>query len=320
MATASSTPTTLNALSVLLSALPSDVASSLEQGYNTFTHELLATNTNQIQQPTKLPSIVSPAAVTSATAQTTEVQPANTEQPSSQTLVPTTFQTTMSSTSIRQSTTISTSPTGSTAVAAQSASPSPTPSPAQQRSTGTIAGIATGACAGAVLIVLALLWFLRRRHQHRESPSGGKVFRKQSKRVFPEVAWLYDPPREASSPAHPSQGRDAASEALLQGRTSNERAAPHSALGSHPNTTQKQQYADHRAEGARSVEPLLAPAPAATRDNSPAGSDRSRGNSPGTATASRHTVAAQAREPRMDVQLDQRPLAGMWDVPPGWAR
>lgn len=134
--------------------------------------------------------------------------------------------------------------------------------------------------------------------------------RKESKRVFPEVAWLYDPPRETS-------GGAAAGEALLRGRMSNEHAAP---LGSHPSNAEMRQYAERRPEGARSVEPLLPPMPAATRDNSPAGSERSRGNSPGAVPSSRHAVPGQSQGPRIDLDVDRRPLAGMWDVPPGWAR
>lgn len=47
----------LNALSVLLSALPSDVASSIEAGFSSFTQELFTTQEGSITNPTILPTL-----------------------------------------------------------------------------------------------------------------------------------------------------------------------------------------------------------------------------------------------------------------------
>ena len=303
-------PTPLTALSVLLSALPSEVASNIEEGYSSITHQLLATSVNRVQRPTGSPSANLPI-----TKQTAPAQPANTSISSSQTFSPTTLQTTTISIPTTASTTSSAPSTAATAAAAHSSTPSP--SAAQQQSPGTIAGIATGACAGVVLVVLALFWFQRRRQQQGKIPRrGGGGSKRESQRIYPEVAWLYDV--RMTPPSSPHARRDAAGEALLQGRASNEREGPQAAS----DAAEMREFAQQRAQGARSAEPLLAPIPAATRDNSPAGSDRSRSRSPapGSALASHPIVPARDRAARIDTEIDERPLAGMWDVPPGWAR
>ncbi|KAJ9620275.1 hypothetical protein H2203_008040 [Taxawa tesnikishii (nom. ined.)] len=71
---------------------------------------------------------------------------------------------------------------GSTTASAQA---SPASSPASSR---IIAGATVGAAAGMILILTALLYFLHRRKQAQ------LVAAMQQRSVYPEVAWLYDPP------------------------------------------------------------------------------------------------------------------------------
>lgn len=111
-------------------------------------------------------------------------------------------------------TTTSSETTGATATAitAQSTasiSATSVPAAAQGLSPGAIAGITAGSIVGVIIIIIILLYFLRFRKQsaHRRNPSQTSLLgsisdsvkrKKKQPKVFPEVAWLYDPVRPAS--------------------------------------------------------------------------------------------------------------------------
>jgi hypothetical protein len=295
-----------NALSVLLAALPSDVASSIEAGVNVVSQELFATSevgtSNPTTRPTQSP-LTGPAIISTSrseplspnsrqserptsvyTARPTDQQPSSRpashptfEHSLSDTLQPTSHPTsrmterpeTHPPTTLltRPLTTPTTSPsTTSTSTSSNSASTTaagvspPTITPEKQQSNGTIAGVATGAAAGVVLITLAIFFFLRRRQRNRAL----KAVEEKASQPYPAVAWLYDPvrsPPRSQSPA-PQIGAIAGVAGMTQEQAKRNSAhAPEVVL----------------PEG----EPLLAPSRAATRDSSPGGIGRERSMSPG---------------------------------------
>jgi len=313
MSAVGSTEATENALSVLIAALPSDVASSIEAGFSVVTQQLFATSetvsANPTTRPTSLPSneptIIStsrsepvpqssrhPSESERPTSRYTarpttqqEEQPRptshrptdHTSQPASR---PTSHPTSRPTESheTHRPTTLATLPipvttqTSSQSISSTSSSlnPSstapessqPTITPQKQQANGTIAGVATGAAAGVVLITLAIFFFLRRRQRKRSL----KAVEENTTQPFPEVAWLYDPvrsPPRIQSPAPP-----------------NAEAAGISAVSQ----AQSKRNSAHAPEVVMPEgEPLLAPGRAATRDSSPGGTGRDRSVSPNVA-------------------------------------
>lgn len=282
-----------NALDVLLSALPSDIASSIEAGYNVLTQELAATSNPGATRPTFNPAGVStsisqptqhgstsherpqseytarpttqpsdrPNRTSSPTADESSrptspplIRPTSTPSDQPATQMPTTLSTMTSSTAISpSSTTTSTNASNSTTNAEATR---PSVSPSQQQSNGTIAGVATGAAAGVVLIVLAVFFFLRRRQRKRAATP-------DPKQAFPEVAWLYDPPRSPPRSISPPPQIGAIA-------------------GIGPTRVPQRSSSSHAPEVVvPESEPLMAPGRAATRDNSPSGGGRGRSASPG---------------------------------------
>jgi hypothetical protein len=183
-----------------------------------------------------------------------------TERPESQ--QPTTLLTRSLTTPTTSHSAASTSTSSNSAPTTAPGTSQPTITPEKQQSNGTIAGVATGAAAGVVLITLAIFFFLRRRQRNRAL----KTVEAKASQPYPEVAWLYDPvrsPPRSQSPA-PQIGN----------------------IGGIPGMTQEQ--AKRNSAHAPEVvlpegEPLLAPSRAATRESSPGGNGRGRSISPGVA-------------------------------------
>jgi hypothetical protein len=142
------------------------------------------------------------------------------------------------------------------------ASSQPTITAERQQANGTIAGVATGAAAGAVLITLAIFFFLRRRQRNRSL----KGVEEKASQPFPEVAWLYDPVRSPPRAQSPAPQNAEAAGILGASQAPSKRNSAHAPEVVMP-------------EG----EPLLAPGRAATRDSSPGGNGRDRSVSPGVA-------------------------------------
>ncbi|PPJ61139.1 hypothetical protein CBER1_04198 [Cercospora berteroae] len=146
-----------NALAVLYSALPSDVAASV---------------------------------ASELTIDTANFLPATTSSRATRSSSPTAARSSASSTL----STITRSTSGPATATATSAPPSDDDKNSSQLRQGAVAGIATGAAAGVVLIILAALLLFRRKRQGK--PMFGRLSRSNSSRsvrAYPEVAWLYDP-------------------------------------------------------------------------------------------------------------------------------
>lgn len=170
-------PTAANALSVLLSALPSDVRSSMVSQFEAT--QTFSTSTRPTSTSTR-PTASSTTQITTPSAR--------------------------SSTHTHASSTSSSIPAATTTAAP--------PVDSQQISNGTIAGVATGVVAGAVLIILGIILLIRRRRQG-QAPFGprGSQRSKGSGRAYPEVAWLYDP--APTPPNEPSPHREESDASLL---------------------------------------------------------------------------------------------------------
>jgi hypothetical protein len=297
-----------NALSVLLAALPGDVASSLEAGFSVVTQQLFATSEAISSAPTTRPtSLPSDGPIIISTSRSEPVpqssrqsdrptsiytaRPTTEQQPSHPTSRPTTQHTSplvsrptsrpisqmTESHKVYRPTTLATLPTPSTTEtlshstsssstdlvpSSTIASSQPTITPERQQANGTIAGVATGAAAGAVLITLAIFFFLRRRQRNRSL----KGVEEKASQPFPEVAWLYDPVRSPPRAQSPAPQNAEAAGILGASQAPSKRNSAHAPEVVMP-------------EG----EPLLAPGRAATRDSSPGGNGRDRSVSPGVA-------------------------------------
>lgn len=274
-----------NALDVLLSALPSSVAESLESQFSATATDVSTTRPSS--RPTTRP--------------TTRTRPVSTTS-SSTSSIPTS-----SSSTITSSSTTFTTSTRSTSntISSTSSSPSststnapPTDSNSSRLENNAVAGIATGVTAGAVLIILAVVFFLRRRQQGK--PFFGPRASQRSKtsgRAYPEIAWLYDPaptpPNEPSSSHH--QREESASSLLPQVREPEMAAMAAAPLGSNP-------YRSPELRPAGPESPLLPPNMPAARDESPggspSGSPRSSSQSPRrSARSSVNSSAGDGRRP-----------------------
>jgi hypothetical protein len=80
-----------------------------------------------------------------------------------------------------------------------------TTAPARTLPNNAIAGVATSVTVAAVLIILAVVYSVRRRQQQlsRDSQYSQHGLRERASHggsVYPEVAWLYDPPRSGDIP------------------------------------------------------------------------------------------------------------------------
>lgn len=189
---------TANALSILFEALPSAAALAIASEYSLRPASAASQPTDAASQPTSAVSL-----------------PTNTEL--SQTpqilLVPSSLSgmtsSLPSSTSMLSS---KSSPQSSTESPSATTSLAPvftTTMPASDHiENKAIAGIVSGVTAGAVLIIIGVVFLLRRRQQ------GKRPF--EHRKVYPEVAWLYDPAPTPSGSLH--SRHDSGEEVLLRPR------------------------------------------------------------------------------------------------------
>lgn len=183
-ATSDPTLSTIDALSVLLAALPSQAAASIESEY-----QLVTTASSSALTSTR-PSVTTTPSTTPLSSTTTiSVVPLTPSSRSSQS-TPSISSTSPSTllTSTRSSSSASTT-TGSGPVTTNAP-----PTTQNEPSGGAIAGIATGVTAGFVLLMMGIIFLVRRR-KHRGALFGRRASQRSqaSDRAYPEVAWLYDP-------------------------------------------------------------------------------------------------------------------------------
>lgn len=309
-----------NALSVLLSALPSNVASSIESDINSLTQQALGTSTT---------SNIIPGQTTSATRSTGHTTLSTITRSVSYTLSTTTQPSTLST----LVTATSTSSASSSSIATPSVSAAAATSSGNgQLKNASVAGIATGAAAGFAVIFLLALFLLRRRSAGK-SPFGPRGSQRSSKRgsrrIFPEVAWLYDPamtPKnqpasEQGSPHHsPNQ-----STAMLVSEQQREGAGmsgrnpsaysliPEPRDGAIEMASAPPSPAMHPA---RSSSPLLAPGTALSTNDDP--SRRSNSASPSGRSGSRSPEGRKGRRSFGNSRTDlTRPMSAIYEeVPP----
>ncbi|EMD01150.1 hypothetical protein BAUCODRAFT_199488 [Baudoinia panamericana UAMH 10762] len=307
MTTTEAPTSTTNALSVLLSAVPSDVAASFESAFDSLTSRLLAASSHQASSTTT--TSISATTTQSNTPSTTPtiLSISSTESSLSLTPTPSTFSTVSSRLTSFSSTA---PPTTSVTTASTNGG---------QLKNASIAGIATGVAAGAVLLILAGAYLFRRRQlgkplfgrggSRRSNGSGGK-------RVFPEVAWLYDPrmsPRQGSPTreveeraglAHASHSRNNSSSSMNHIPEPREGVAE---LASAPASPQLHP---------RPTSPLLAPAAPYVRGQSPQGRPRSGSASPrrsGSSSPGGRRSRSSFGASRTDLS---RPMSAIYEEPP----
>lgn len=212
-----------NALGVLFSALPSNVASSIASEFDIDTTLFLpiadsSTKSQSQSRITTFPSSTTPFSMTSTKATSSHdstsfsitSSKATSSHDSSISSTATQSTSTTSSTATQSSLTTSSTATQSTLTTSSFPSATSTETlPARGSSTklspGAIAGIAIGVAAGALCIMLAACLLLRRRRRQGK-PLFSAISRSssaKSQRVYPEIAWLYDPPEP--TPRRPSR-------------------------------------------------------------------------------------------------------------------
>lgn len=212
-----------NALGVLFSALPSNVASSIASEFDIDTTLFLpiadsSTKSQSQSRITTFPSSTTAFSMTSTKATSSHdstsfsmtSSKATSSHDSSTSSTATQSTSTTSSTATQSSLTTSSTATQSTLTtssfpSATSTETSPARGSSTKLSPGAIAGIAIGVAAGAICIILAACLLLRRRRRQGK-PLFSAISRSssaKSQRVYPEIAWLYDPPE--STPRRPSR-------------------------------------------------------------------------------------------------------------------
>lgn len=223
-----------NALGVLFSALPSNVASSIASEFDIDTTLFLpiadsSTKSQSQSRITTFPSSTTAFSMTSTKATSShdsttfsmtsskatsshDSSISSTATQSTLTTSSTATQSTSTTSSTATQSSLTTSSTATQSTLTTSSFPSATStetSPARGSSTklspGAIAGIAIGVAAGAICIILAACLLLRRRRRQGK-PLFSAISRSssaKSQRVYPEIAWLYDPPEP--TPRRPSR-------------------------------------------------------------------------------------------------------------------
>lgn len=185
-----------NALGVLFSALPSNVASSIASEFDIDTTLFLpiADSSTKSQSQSRITTF--PSSTTAFSMTSTKATSSHDSSISS---------TATQSTSITSSTATQSTLTTSSFPSATSTETSPARGSSTKLSPGAIAGIAIGVAAGAICIILAACLLLRRRRRQGK-PLFSAISRSssaKSQRVYPEIAWLYDPPEP--TPRRPSR-------------------------------------------------------------------------------------------------------------------
>ncbi|KXT15701.1 hypothetical protein AC579_141 [Pseudocercospora musae] len=281
-----------NALSVLLSALPSDIASSLASEYHHFTSIIFPPANTERPETSGLGETSRPASrlTTFDTSMRSSSRPQTTSMPpytSRPTVRPTISQPTTALTSITSTTssttlsTITRSSSTTSSIAAATSTAAPTAAPTPQLANASVAGIATGVAAGAVVVLMGAFFLWRRRKQGK-APFARKTSQR-SERVYPEVAWLYDP-APSPPPEGEMQDRHASERALLNPRSVATEMTPMISAPGTPELTP-----------ARPESPLLPPVMPAARGRSPAGSTSgSNRSSAGSSSGGRRSGRSSA--------------------------
>ncbi|KAK3071632.1 hypothetical protein LTR53_008274 [Teratosphaeriaceae sp. CCFEE 6253] len=323
MAAPEEDPSTTNALSILLSAAPSELAASVESVFQSLTSELLASAT---QQRTETPTPEDPS--------TSRETPRPTSDPFTRDSRPTpsATQSIAISTSSASSSTFLTITNAPTSLTSTTATPSTTAAAPQGLAhplkNASVAGIATGLAAGAVLFALAALFLYRRRQQGKPLPffgAGGRGARtgsqrsskRGSRRIFPEVAWLYDPsrtPREGSPPPPRADREGERGQEMEMAHSRHESAA---SLIPEPRAGAIELPPAPHSPQLRASDPLLSPPMVgSSRDESPGrGSSDSASRSGGRRSGSGSPVGRKSRASfsRPD---PTRPMSLIWEEPP----
>lgn len=201
-----------NALGVLFSALPSNVASSIASEFDIDTTLFLpiadsSTESQSQSRITTFPLSTTAFSMTStkATSSHDSTTFSMTSSKATSSYDSSTSSTATQSTSTTSSTATQSTLTTSSYPSATSTEISPARSSSTKLSPGAIAGIAIGVAAGAICIILAACLLLRRRRRQGK-PLFSAISRSssaKSQRVYPEIAWLYDPPEP--TPRRPSR-------------------------------------------------------------------------------------------------------------------
>lgn len=201
-----------NALGVLFSALPSNVASSIASEFDIDTTLFLpiADSSTESQSQSRITTF--PLSTTAFSMTSTKATSSHDSTTFSMTSSKATssYDSSTSSTATQSSLTTSSTATQSTLTtssfpSATSTETSTARSSSTKLSPGAIAGIAIGVAAGALCIILAACLLLRRRRRQGK-PLFSAISRSssaKSQRVYPEIAWLYDPPEP--TPRRPSR-------------------------------------------------------------------------------------------------------------------
>ncbi|KAK3073005.1 hypothetical protein LTR53_005778 [Teratosphaeriaceae sp. CCFEE 6253] len=328
MAAPEEDPSTTNALSILLSAAPSELAASVESVFQSLTSELLASAT---QRRTETPTPEHPS-TSRETPRPTSDRFTRGSRPT-----PSATQSIAITTSSASSSTFLTIANAPTSLTSTTATPSTTAAAASQGlahplKNASVAGIATGLAAGAVLFALAALFLYRRRQQGKPLPffgAGGRGARtgsqrsskRGSRRIFPEVAWLYDPsrtPREGSPPPPRTEAdREGQRERGQEMEMAHSRHESAASLIPEPRAGAIELSPAPHSPQLRASDPLLSPPMVGSgRDESPGrGSSDSASRSGGRRSGSGSPVGRKSRASfsRPD---PTRPMSLIWEEPP----
>ena len=313
MASSEEDAATTNALSILLSAAPSDFAQSVESAFESVTSQLF----QPTSQPTTAPSPTNPPSQRPGEP-TRRPSPSTTPQPPSTTL---SLAITSSPPTSSTLMTIANKPTSFSSTSTPSATA--IPSSGGQLKNASVAGIATGLAAGAVLFMLAGIYLYRRRQQGKPIPFFGarggsrgsqRSSKRGSKRIFPEVAWLYDPsrtPREGSPP--PQEDRERGQEMEM----GHSRYGSAASLVPEPRDGAIELPSAPNSPPQRPSSPLLSPPMGGGRDRSPENrrSSDSASRSGGRRSGSGSPSGRKSRQSFSRPDL-QRPMSAIWEEPP----
>lgn len=336
----------LNALDILESALPSSALASIDSEFSTFTSQVLAATSTQSSSqdatastsgasssdpsPESLPAThtVVASRQSSLTAAPTSRFPRPTGSPASLNSPSSTASTANpASASSRPSSpstlmTIAAHPFVSSTSAAPSAT-SAAASSTSQLADASVAGIASGLVAGAVVLFLIGLWLWRQRGQgklpfSRKKTSSCPSGQRSGKRYFPESAWLYDPvrtPHNASSPpeAHHDRSHPVESVNPQMASTANLIAVPEPRKG----VVELASAPPSPPLDPRASSPLLASIAPLPRAGSPEG--RKSGSRSPRRKGGNGSEAPGGRRSRGSLAVScadlQRPMSAIWEEP-----
>ncbi|GAB1730408.1 hypothetical protein NU195Hw_Modified_233t1 [Hortaea werneckii] len=190
-----------NALSVFNEAISSFAKASATDVVDSSTSDATTTSDSS-SAPSTSQTVESSSSSTSSDPTTSTTFSRSTAQTST---AQTSFSTSPPTSSTLRTVASQTTSLSGSAKAAETAGAGPPLSSQEKLQDGPIAGIATGAAAGVVLVLLIALFCLRRRKQNKMRRGSDLPSRSNSQRVFPEVAWLYDPKTSGKDHSHSYQ-------------------------------------------------------------------------------------------------------------------